>query len=143
MEIQCSFCDQPIRVDASLAGQVFARPHCGQSLQMAAATPVAPVAPSPVASVPVATPVTPVGGATRVEPGAQNPFAIDKDLPSSRRPIDQGQAGLRFRMMFMLMLVILLPLMVFIFYPVAGILLFVAIYGFLQILNAGNSAVKL
>ncbi len=103
MEIQCSFCSQRILVDASMAGQVFACPHCGQSLQMAPApapvtpapvTPApvapapvapAPVAPTPFASVPVATPVAPPSGAARVEPIPQNPFAIAKDLQPARR----------------------------------------------------------
>jgi len=87
MEVQCSFCNQPILVEASLAGQVFACPHCGQSLQMAAAAP-APVTPTPVVpapSVPVATPAALPTGATPVQPIPQNPFAIDKDPPPSRR----------------------------------------------------------
>jgi len=81
MEVQCSSCSQRILVDASTTGQVFACPHCGQSLQMAAAPgPVTPTPVTPAPSVPVATSVP-----TPVQPIPQNQFAIAKDLPPSIR----------------------------------------------------------
>jgi hypothetical protein len=86
LDIQCPSCQQLLAIDNSMAGQAVACPHCGQAMQIPAATPVTPL--------PTAGPGP--GRATRVTPLPQNPFPIATDRPG-RRPSSSRRSTRRSR----------------------------------------------